>query len=201
MSNVSKNRGPTRAIHRFGINTGVAPAATSTSAVLHRRPHPGQTIRVGHGADVRFLCDAPFELRVGVLEPGGQRRGCLTSDGRRRVAIELDAYGQVLLVGNCARILRSRSASSEIPNAGGNKMTVRATCAIIAVVQNLPNRNVEPPTPMVRNWVWTCDEVIFSAGSTPRMAAPASVNTAVYRIVVGFRPGSTQNGGPPIWPE
>ena len=24
-------------------------------------------------------------------------------------------------------------------------MTVSATCAIIAVVQNLPNRNVEPP--------------------------------------------------------
>ena len=80
-------------------------------------------------------------------------------------------------------------------------MTVSATCTIIAVVQNLPNCNVEPPTPRVRSCVWTCDEVTFSAGSTPRIAAPTIVSIAAYRIVIGFRPGLNQNGGPPFWPE
>ena len=113
------------------------------------RGHPRQTIREGHGANVGVQCDPPFEFGVDVwtlvaAAPDESAPAAPTSSrsGSRRMARYSSA-------GNCSRILRSRSASSEIPNAGGKKMTVSATCTIIAVVQNLPNRNVEPPTPSV----------------------------------------------------
>jgi hypothetical protein len=33
------------------------------------------------------------------------------------------------------------------------------------------------------------------------MAAPTIVRTTAYRIVVGFKPGLSQNGGPSFCPE
>ena len=55
-------------------------------------------------------------------------------------------------------------------------MTVSATWAIIAVVQTPPNRSVEPPEPRFLSCPCTCDPVALSAGSTPRIAAPATVS-------------------------
>ena len=87
-----------------------------------------------------------------------------------------------------------------MPLAGVRQMTAKATWPIIAAVQTLPKRSVAP-APRLRSRVWTCERVAFSAGSTPRIAAAAIVSAAANRIVVGFRPGSTQNGRPPVSPE
>ena len=89
-----------------------------------------------------------------------------------------------------------------MPIAGGRQITVSATWTIMAVVQNPPNRSVEPPAPRFLSCAWTWDAGDLQRGQDPRdRGADNRQHRGVKITVVGFRPGLTQNGSASLWPE
>ena len=160
-SKAAKNVGATVEVHRLGIGIGSDPAAASNPPDV-RRLHAWKLFGERDGADAGFLRESPFELGVGVIR---SHREAGVRFASRHVLIETEAHGEVPCPGNCARIRRSRQASSPMPMAGGIQITVTATCAIIAVVHTPPKRSVDP-APRLRSCACTLMPVALIAGST-----------------------------------